>query len=1015
MKRLSVLVLLLLFSGLSLMAQSDRATLTGTVRDPQGRVIVGAHVVITALATGVQRKTITNDAGVYVVTSLATGLYEVTVQAAGFSNLQFENVNLDAGQTRTLNAKLRVAGGVTAVTVQAGSGLSETNATIGGEFDSRQASDVPTNGRNYFNLLDMIPGALDSSTGGQQDIRFAGLSDEDNTWRLDGVDDSGINNPYVDVTMHLQVSTEAIAQVAATGVGYSADQGGSPGGQINVVSKSGSNRFMGSAWEFVSNNIFDATPWGSTTQLPAVHYNDFGVNLGGPISRRKQIYFFGNYEGSRENISQALSGIVPTPAYKAEVAAQQPVLVPLINAFPAGNGPDLTSVSQQWFGSGPSVTNENSYLGRVDWHISNKMSAFARFNYDAYTSSHPDHINPLTAFHNESQPSAVIDLQNTFSPTFLNDFRIGFNRDVSLEGQNTTLPFELTITPFTQLDTDNGTARNDNTYSAVDNVTFLRGVNTIKAGLTFMAWQENKGGLTTPDWEITYNSTQAFLQNQINSDYYKAPQPIAGTRLHTEWAYILDEFHATPTLTMNVGLRYEFFGVDHGANNGPTDKGVVFDVVNCLPTARCPSSDPWYYPNLTDFSPRVSLAWAPAIFHNKTVVRAGFGIYYGNGQFGSLGNPPGNTVTSYELYNLSYPVPEPQNTPTVVSADPEGTDIHRKDFSVNEYTMSVQQLLTRHLILQVGYVGNEGEHEFDTNLVNPYDPATGEAEFPALDIGFEEKFFNEHSNFNALQVGLHRDYDTGAQLAINYEYSHDINNGSLGGGESNHPQNPACLPCERGSSPEDMRHSLTASTVWPVPVGRGHALLGSDSHWLDQIVGGWQLGGIGYVRTGLPLNITMSRPTTALPNHINNSQRPDRVPGVSLYPRHKTTGLWLNPAAFTTPFSCPSSGPCVIPPGVSPWGDLGHNAARGPGHWQIDTSLQKRFPLVEGANLVLRAEAFNVLNVAQYGSPSTKWQAPEPGGSDNPASLGLISSSANSNPTGTETPRELQFSVRVNF
>jgi hypothetical protein len=459
-------------------------------------------------------------------------------------------------------------------------------------------------------------------------------------------------------------------------------------------------------------------------------------------------------------------------------------------------------------------------------------------------------------------------------------------------------------------------------------------------------------------------------------------------------------------------LRYEYFGVDHLAHNSKAY--VLVDTVNC-PNVVCPSSDPWYYPDLTDFSPRVSLAWAPAIFHNKGVIRAGFGIYYGNGQFGSLGNPPGNITTHYELFNVSYPPPEPQNTPTVFNTDPEGTDIHRKDVSNNEYTMSMQQLLTPHLILQVAYFGNEVEHEFDTNLVNPYNPATGEATFPAYDIGFEEKFFNEHSSTNALQVGLHRDYATGLQLAINYEYSHSIGNGSLGGGESNHPQNPDCLPCERSSTAEDMRHSLTASTVWQVPVGKGQALLGSDSHWLDQIVGGWQLGGIGYVRSGLPLNITMSRNTTALPNHINSGQRPDRVPGVSLYPQHKTTGLWLNPAAFSVPFSCPSSGPCVAPPGVSPWGDLGHNAARGPGHWQMDTSLQKQFPLVERVSLILRAEAFNVLNVAQYGSPATKWAPPQPGVSDNPTLLGLISSSYNGNPTGTGTPRELQFSAKVTF
>jgi hypothetical protein len=204
--------------------------------------------------------------------------------------------------------------------------------------------------------------------------------------------------------------------------------------------------------------VFDASPWGAAGQLPGLHYNDFGANLGGPILKKK-LFFFVNYEGSRESINQVLSGIVPTPVFRAQVAQEQPVLASLINAFPAGQSP-IDSVSMQWFGSGPQATTENSGLARVDWHINDKMSLFARFNDDSYTSSKPDAINPLTSFHNESEPSAVIDLQNTFSPRFLNDFKYGFNRTVSLEGQTTPLPFLLSISPFTTLDTSSGTTRN---------------------------------------------------------------------------------------------------------------------------------------------------------------------------------------------------------------------------------------------------------------------------------------------------------------------------------------------------------------------------------------------------------------------------------------------------------------------------------------------------------------------------------------------------------------------------
>lgn len=999
--------LLLVFSAVTLMAQTDRATITGTVRDQSGKVIVGAHLTVRALSTGVEHKTVTDSAGVYIVTSLATGLYKVAVQSEGFTSQEFNNVNLDVGQTRTIDAKLAVSGGVTQVEVQPDSGLSKSSGEIGGVVNYTQAADLPINGRSFIGLLDLIPGAIDSGTGQQQDLRFGGLSDEDNTWHLDGIDNSGINNPFVDVNMRLEVSTEAIAEVRANGVGYSADQGGSPGGQIEEVSKTGGDRFNGSAWEFIRNNVFDASPWDATGALPGLHYNDFGGNLGGPISRKRKIFFFVNYEGARESINQALSGIVPSAAFKAQVAVQQPILVPLIDAFPAGQIP-IDVNSDQWFGSGPQLTTENSGLARVDWKINDKMSVFARFNDDAYTESRPDQINPLTGFHNESQPSAVVDVQNTFTPTILNDFRYGFNQTVSLEGQTTQLPFLLSISPFTTLDTSSGTTRNDNSFSFIDNATFLHGRHTIKAGASFIAMQENKASPNSPDWELSYNSTDDFLANVMDTDYFRGANPLTGARMKWVFGYALDEFKVSPTLTMNLGLRYEYFGQDHEVQG----RGVNVDPIHC-PNVVCPAGIPWYYPDLRDLSPRVSVAWAPAFYHGKTVFRAAYGLYYGDGQFGSLGDAIGNISTAYTLFNQSYPVAE--NAGTGTNTSPTGEDIHRKDTGAHEWTASVQQQITPHTIFQLAYFGTAVEHVFNDTVTNPFLQSTQAPEFPAYDVGFEYKEFTNHASTNALQTSLQRNFSTGLQLSINYEWSHSINNGGIGGGESDTPQNPNCLTCERASSDQDMRHYFTASTVWQVPVGRGRHFLSTASGPVDAILGGWQLSAIGYVRSGLPLNVTVNRPNTDLPNLIAQNDRPDRIPGVPLYPAHKSTSLWLNPAAFAYPYSCPGSGPCVIPPGISPWGNLGRNAVRAPGVWQIDPSLQKKFQIGDRLSVTFRAEAFNALNVAQYGQPNTNWAPPQPGVSDNPNAYGLISNSYNTNPTGTGTPRELQFGTKVQF
>ena len=279
--------------------------------------------------------------------------------------------------------------------------------------NGKQAQDLSLNGRSFVGLVSLVPGAIDSGTGTQQDVRFAGLSDEDNTWHLDGVDNSGINHQYQKVDLHLQVSTESIAQFRANGVAYSADQGGSVGGQIEVVSKTGGAKFHGAAWEFIRNNYFDATPWGAAGFLPALRRNNFGANLGGPIVKKK-LFFFANYEGVNEILNKPITGTVPSASYRSQVAARQPALAALINAYPVGQT-TISPVSMKYNGTGKQNTREDSGLIRVDYHISDKMSAFVRFNTDHYTQTAPDSLPPATGFNNLDTPNATIGIQNAFS------------------------------------------------------------------------------------------------------------------------------------------------------------------------------------------------------------------------------------------------------------------------------------------------------------------------------------------------------------------------------------------------------------------------------------------------------------------------------------------------------------------------------------------------------------------------------------------------------------------------
>ena len=429
--------------------------------DRTGARVSTATVTVTSTATAVDHPSKTNDEGIFFVTSLQPGTYKVTLDAPGFTRREIEDITLDAGQTRTLALQMDLLGVSTQIEVTAaGSGLSQSSAEIGGVVHGAQAQELPLNGRNYVSLVALIPGAIDSGTGTQDQVRFAGLSAEDNSWHLDGVDNSGINHQYEKVAIRLQPSTEAIAEFRANSAVYSADQGGTPGGQIELVSRSGTDKYHGSAWEFFRNDIFDAAPWGSHGTLSPLRLNNFGANFGGPILKQK-LFFFANYEALRQNQTPVTTGFVPSAAFRAAVIAKSPGLAPILAQFPTGTVATGNANVLSWYGSGRSIDHEDSGLVRADFHISDRMNAFARYSTDHFSLDAPGDLTAI-AFTQLTTPNIVLGLQNTFTSTLMNDIRFGFNRAEFLQGANKTLPYSVVITGLTRLDDATGSIRNDN-------------------------------------------------------------------------------------------------------------------------------------------------------------------------------------------------------------------------------------------------------------------------------------------------------------------------------------------------------------------------------------------------------------------------------------------------------------------------------------------------------------------------------------------------------------------------
>jgi hypothetical protein len=466
---------------------------------------------------------------------------------------------------------------------------------------------------------------------------------------------------------------------------------------------------------------------------------------------------------------------------------------------------------------------------------------------------------------------------------------------------------------------------------------------------------------------------------------------MTGQRQTEFGAYIMDEIKIRPNLTINAGLRYDYWGVDHEVFG----RGIVVDPNTCGGLV-CPAGSAWYNPDPTDIAPRLSIAWSPAALHGKTVIRAGAGIFYGQGQFGHLAAPIGNlpsqfTLTQAQVPGLSYPL-TPYLGQAIYNVSYTAQDRNRKNMAVSEWSFTVQHELAKDTTLQVSYLGSEGAHLWTNSIVNSINPATGTRPY----TGYSAITYNRTdgvSNYNALEVGLHRNLSTGLLISANYQWSHAINDGAVGGAEATTPENINCRSCERASSQFDMRSYFTSSAIWKVPVGNGHHLFGNASPIVNAILGGWQLAGVGTIRSGLPLNVTISRSASALPDQNNGSQRPNVVAGQSLYATNQSLSNWLNPAAFSVP-------------AAGTWGNAGRDLVRAPGHWQLDTAVEKRFHTWERLAFTFRAEAFNVFNVAQYGIPVVNASS---------STYGLINSAFSKSPTGSGTPREIELSLRLDF
>jgi Carboxypeptidase regulatory-like domain len=1126
---LALLVIVPLLSVLppGALAQVDRAVLEGTLTDASGSVIVGASVKVLAVDTGLTEEQQTNPRGYYRFPGLAIGKYRVTAVGTGFKTKIVEEVVLRVGQTRTLDVQLGV-GAVSEqidvkATVAAADRVSAEAATV---IDTNQISELPNNGRDWASFTLLAPFAQDDGGGDQRTIRFAGRARDDNNFSFDGVDAGGIQEQAQKSQTRLQISQDAIEEYRVNSALYDAEYGTQAGGQVDVVTKSGTNTFHGSIFGYFRNSVFDARNFNDydlngNPYVPPFRMGQYGLTFGGPIKKDKT-FFFISYEGLRQLQSNTQVFTVPSgfPAttggtsFQQQVLNTSPQMCQIMQAYPwrasagAINGcsprfvyPDTAF---QWLGQDPTAQNydpnadtvtaatpttvhEDTWLVRIDHKIDEKTLLYGRAQRDISLVDAPNGSSlPGDKLQTINHPANyLLALEHTFTPNFFNESKFYVNRAPFHNPQASALPFAVSTSNFVGLNDNTADIEIGTTYGLVDNLIWTHGRHAFKTGMEIRRVRLNQG--QTADNVLSFASEADMTTATLSNISFIAPWCCHRLRRMFYMPYFQDEWKATPTLTLTAGLRWEYYGVAHEATNRTT----VFDLTqfhgvclgsgsfNTLPvpstsgpigTSPCPTNPSLYNPNYKNIDPRIALAWAPAALHGKTVFRTGFGIYHGAAQNDDL-NAGLESDTFRVKVNQSIPLSPAfeQTTPDLSGVTIQKQASHpralqrqgRRDLYAEEWGLTIEHELPSNFLASAQYLGSRGVRLFSRGGVNlctapvTFNPIDGDCVRP-LDQYYPDpnnpdpfgsvdiKRDIGSSTYNALGLSLERRFSQGLSFQSRYTWSHSINDGSVGGGESNGPENVNCLPCDKGPSVFDVRHNVTVNAVYELPIGPGKPYLNAPGI-LGKMLGGWQFSSIGLWHTGHPLTVQMdpsnsidplgdfgSSPFVGLPysyflpdGNDQTSQRPDLIPGVPVtLPGGGRNGVPLiNTAAFQAP-------PQDANGNFLRFGNAPNGVIRALNSWQIDLALTKETKLTERTSLEFAVQAFNIFNHVQLGDPGSLnlvYDA-SPGHPasflDTPGTFGIITSTVNFNNnndnaaspnTGTGLPRQIQFMVRLRF
>ena len=1078
LKSIFVIVLLILTFTPGAFAQTETATLSGTIKDPQGRVVPEAEVTATRIETGTAAKTKTNGAGIYFFTGLVPGHFRLAVRKQGFKEIATKEFNLSVQEKLEQNFALEVGSVAQTITVDASAlRMNTTDASVSTVVDRQFAENLPLNGRSFQSLIELTPGVVLTANNGSETGQFSinGQRDYSNYWMVDGVSanigfsaagyvgeglSGSLGGTNVFGGTNGLVSVDALQEFRMQTSTYAPEFGRTPGGQISIVTRSGTTKFHGTLFNYFRNEALDANDWfGNSAGLPKPEerQNDFGGTLGGPIPKTNT-YFFLSYEGLRLRLPQTAQATVPDTSPQDPYSRQYalPEFLPYLNAFPLPNGPEVLDGNGNHQGIAQyNVIYANpgsldAYSLRIDHSFGDKLSLFGRYNNSPSNLDQRGLYSGLGSLAStvSNTLTETVGATWTISPTIANDFRFNFSRTENYTSTastnfggatplgplpypspyslaNSAIYFYIFSLGTPEVSEGAGGFNQQRQFNIVDSVSVQKGTHGLRFGVDYRRLSPSVWpgpGEDTPSFGMLaafpdVPSAETGTNPYFVGNSYTLPATFLFRNLG---AFAQDTWRIHPRLTMTYGLRWD---VDFAVStlSGPNFGAVTgFDLGNLANLASLPNTSP-YGTSYGNVAPRIGLAYQVSQSDRwQTVLRGGFGIFYdlASSESGNL----------YSNYNYPFgssifqsTVPDPLYIPPAPVVQPDAPGVYGTLYSVNphlnmpytlQWSFAIEQALGKAQTFTVSYVGAAGRSLLSEASVTNPNPNLGGANL-VTNAG--------SSSYNALQLRFQRRLSKGLQALASYTWAHSIDTGSGGSAEELGNALPGANPnVNRGPSDFDIRHAASAGITFDIPAPRDNAVT-------KAILQGWSLENIIQARSAAPLDVYYTY-ATSFSNGFYTDVRPDLVRGQSLYlygseyPGRKA----INAEAFTSPPLSPSG--CVAgvdyPCNPTRQGDLRRNALRGFGAVQWDFAVHREFPIHESVKLQFRAEMFNVVNHPNFGPPATDLgspSAPQAGFGLSNAMLGRSLGGGNIGAGAFDPlyqiggPRSIQLALKLNF